>query len=306
MTSSEFSISNRLPDSAGRRIRVVVTGATGYVASQLLPAFRERYDLVLLDVRTTDRDGRKVEGAQVADLLDEDLDANRHHFRGADAVVHLGYYRPPGGSVSGAGKGYRDERPNVDMAENIYRLSLEEGVKRVVVASSNHAADWYEPLIHEGKIDMIGPEHLPKSDNYYGWAKVAYESLGFMYASGALGRKLEVVQVRIGAPREIRAGQFAGKPGAYRRNLGAHLSARDNQQLFVRSIETPDIEDEWGVPFQIFYGISNNTRAFWSIANARRTIGYQPEDDSETKYADEIAREVTGPGHTGRVARDTG
>ena len=29
--------------------------------------------------------------------------------------------------------------------------------RRVVVASSNHAADWWEPLIHEGKVDMITP-----------------------------------------------------------------------------------------------------------------------------------------------------
>ncbi len=30
--------------------RVLMTGAAGYISSQLLPAFRERYDLVLLDV----------------------------------------------------------------------------------------------------------------------------------------------------------------------------------------------------------------------------------------------------------------
>jgi hypothetical protein len=304
MSSSEFPISGRLPAAPSRRPKVVLTGATGYVASQLLPAFRQRYDLVLLDVKTTDRDGRTVEGAQVANLLDENLDANRHFFRGADAVVHLGYYRPAGKGVTGAGKTYLDERPNVDMAEHIYRLSLEEGVKRVVVASSNHAADWYEPLIHERKIDAIGPEHLPKSDNYYGWAKIAYESLGFVYASGAFGRKLEVVQVRIGAPREIDAAQFPNRPGAYRRNLGAYVSARDNQQLFVRSIETTDITDEWGVPFQIFYGVSDNTRGFWSIANARRVIGYEPEDDSETKYAADIHQQVTQPGHNGRVGTD--
>lgn len=61
-------------------------------------------------------------------------------------------------------------------------------------------------------------------------------------------------------------------------------------QLFCRCIETPRIEDKHGVPFQVFYGISNNTRAYWSIANARRVIDYAPEDDSEVKYATLIER----------------
>ena len=218
--------------------------------------FRQRYDLRLLDVRGTDAAGQAVEGAQVANLLTDSDDALRPHFAGVDAVVHLGYYRPPGLGVTGAGKSYLDERPNVDMAERVYRFALDANVGRVVVASSNHAADWYEPVLHAGVLDMIGPSDLPKSDNYYGWAKIAYEALGFTYASGAFGRKLGVVQVRIGAPREIDAAKFEGKPAEYKRDLGAYISSRDLQQLFVRSIETPSLEDEWGVPFQIFYGIS--------------------------------------------------
>ena len=300
---TEFPISTRLPDPPAKKLRVVLTGATGYIASQLLPVFRRRYDLVMLDVKT-DRGGKDVARAQVADLLDRNLDTNRPHFRGADAVVHLGYYRPQGTGVTGAGKGYYDERPNVDMAEHVYRLAMEEGVKRVVVASSNHAADWWEHLILDRRLESLTPEHLPRSDNYYGWAKVAYEALGFSYATGALGGPLEVVQVRIGAPREISAAQYEGKPRGpffYKRNLGAFISPRDIQQLFVRSIETPEIRDEHGIPFQIFYGVSNNTRGFWSIANARRVIGYEPEDDSETRYADDINRLLTGAGVNGRV-----
>ncbi|MDQ3699975.1 MAG: NAD(P)-dependent oxidoreductase [Chloroflexota bacterium] len=302
--AADVPISSRLPSPPARRPRVVLTGATGYIAAQLLPALRRRYDLVLLDVRAVGRDGQPVEGAQVADLLDENWEAHAPHFQGADAVIHLGYYRPPEKSVSGSGKDYLDERPNVDMAEHVYRLALGAGVRRVVVASSNHAADWYEPIIHARKMENLTPEHLPKSDNYYGWAKIAYEALGFTYASGAFGRKLEVVQVRIGAPRELNGATHEGKPQQFKRNLGAYISARDIQQLFARSVETADIADEWGVPFQIFYGISNNTRAFWNIANARRIIGYDPEDDSETRFATDIRRLLIEPGSNGRVGTD--
>jgi hypothetical protein len=187
------------------------------------------------------------------------------------------------------------------MAERVYRHALDANVQRVVVASSNHAADWYEQILHPRQVEVISPHDLPKSDNYYGWAKIAYEALGFTYACGAFGRKLQVVQVRIGAPREIKAQDFENKPAAYKRDLGAYISARDIQQLFVRSIEAERIEDEWDVPFQIFYGISNNTRAFWSIANARRLIGYDPEDDSEVRYAADVQRLLISRAEGGRL-----
>ena len=43
-----------------RRRTVLLTGATGYIAGQLLPALRERYDRRHVDVRYTDRDGNQT------------------------------------------------------------------------------------------------------------------------------------------------------------------------------------------------------------------------------------------------------
>jgi hypothetical protein len=169
------------------------------------------------------------------------------------------------------------------------------------MASSNHAADFWEYPIWGRRLDRITPDApRPLSDNFYGWAKEAYEHLGFVFATGALGRRVENVHLRIGAPREINAATFADAPShAYRRDLGAYLSARDLQQLVIKSIETERIEDEHGIPWQVFYGISNNTRAFWSIANARRVIGYAPEDDSEVLFAEDIRRVLADvPGRT--------
>jgi nucleoside-diphosphate-sugar epimerase len=269
--------------------RVLVTGASGYIAGQLLPALRERYDLVLLDTRAEDRSGRPVEGVQIADLTNPDLDANRSFFCGIDSVVHLGYIHPSTGQGSATVESYRAERMNVDMAFHVFQLSMEEGARRVVVASSNHAADWYEHLIHAKKKDVVDPGERPLSDNFYGWAKATYEHLGFVFASGRLGRSLENVQVRIGAPRELEAARYRGNPTGFHRDLGAYSSVRDLQQLFIRSIEAEDIRDRYGVPFQVFYGISDNARQFWSIANAREVIGYAPQDDSEVKFAAGVA-----------------
>ncbi|HXF64147.1 MAG TPA: NAD-dependent epimerase/dehydratase family protein [Caldilineaceae bacterium] len=296
--------------------KVLVTGASGLIASLLLPALRERYDLTLLDVRETDRHGNRVEGIQIADLTERNRDAYRHFFRGIDAVVHLGFVRAQ--DENDPDQRFAAEFANVQMAYNVYQVSWEEGVRRVVVASSNHAADYYEPLILQHKMDYVDPHMRALSDNYYGWAKEAYEHLGFVFAVGKIhgeltqgiqsaisghggatifdrtrGRQLENVQIRIGGPRETDVANCPkGDLTCVRRALGAYISQRDMAQLFIKSIETEDIRDEHGVPFQIFYGVSNNSHAFWSIANARKIIGYEPQDNSEIKFHDLIAEHI--------------
>jgi hypothetical protein len=264
--------------------KVVVTGAAGLMAGLLLPAFRMRYALTLLDVREADRDGNQVEGIQIANLLDRNRDAYRRFFRGADAVVHCGFVRAD--DPDDRDQRFFAELANVEMAYNIYQVAWEENVRRVVVASSNHAADYYEPLILAKKWDFVTPEMRALSDNYYGWAKEVYEHLGFVFAAGQVnGSPLENVQIRIGGPRETDVANCPkGDLTCLRRALAVYMSQRDMQQLFIKSIEAEDIRDEFGVPFQIFYGISDNPHAFWSIANARKVIGYEPMDNSEIRF----------------------
>ena len=281
--------------------RVLVTGASGYVASQLLPTFHKRYDCTLIDVTTTDRDGHEVPGVQQQSLLVDDLDELRPLFTGCDAVVHLAFVR----RTEDRHEQFEGEMDNIRMAYNVLRISLEENIKRVVIASSNHAADFYEHLLRSREMDMLQATNniRPLSDNYYGWAKESYEHLGFVFATGTLGRKLENIHIRIGAPRPLDAetleGDREGFP--YRRNLGAYISPRDLTQLMVKSIETANIDNEWGVPWQVFYGISDNTRSFWGLENARRVIGYAPEDDSEVIWAKDVYENLTTKGVVGRV-----
>jgi hypothetical protein len=276
------------------RKKVVVTGAAGLIASLMLPVLREHYDLTLLDVRNKDRQGNQVEGIQIVDLLDRDRDAYRGYFRGAHAVVHSGFVRERDPAQQ-----FWAELSNVQMAYNVYQTSWEERVRRVISISSNHAADYYERLILDGRWDLVTPDMRALSDNYYGWAKETYEHLGFVFAAGRVnGSPLENVQIRIGGPREADLDRCAkGDLRCVRRALAVYLSRRDFDQLLFKSIEAPDIRDQFGVPFQIFYGISGNSHAFWSIANAREVIGYEPQDNSEIKFRDRIAEHIEAAEH---------
>jgi hypothetical protein len=295
--------------------KLLITGATGYVADQLLPAFRDRYDLVLVDVTEKNRRGERVEGVTIADLIDTDRSGYNHLFEGVEAVVHLGRVRRSGDVLDH----YYDESKNVVMAYNVLRCAYEAGVPRVAVATSNHAADWYEHnLLHSRKMEMLDPFALPLSDNFYGWSKASIEHMGFLFAcgfrdgqggsgrrshaleSGSL-RQMGTVMVRIGAPRDLEIERYRDDPVGLKRDLGAYISARDLTQLFMRAVEAPDINNEHGIPWQVVYGISNNTRAFWSLANARQVLGYQPEDDAEMKFASLVQTLLVDTGAGGRL-----
>ena len=298
--------------------RILVTGASGYIGSQLLPALRGKYRLTLTDAVDTDRDGCQVQDVEVADLMGDDRSKFAHLFEGNDVVIHLAYRRSSEGGVYGDAVPHIErfdiELANVKMANNVYRCAYDAGVQRVIMASSNHAADWYEhALIHRGRKETVFPDELPLSDNFYGWSKAAYELLGYPYACGAFGRKLEVVQVRIGNPRDpvatdVISNDFPGHGGtgiaSYKRALGAHFSERDLQQLFVLAVDAKDISNEYGVPWLVVYGISGNTRAFWSLQSARDVLKYEPYDDSEIKFAEGIRNHIlsdagSGPGRVG-------
>ncbi|HVR33671.1 MAG TPA: NAD(P)-dependent oxidoreductase [Acidimicrobiia bacterium] len=293
------------------RTKVLVTGAGGYMAARLLPELARDYDLRLVDVRdvTAEYD---IADVHTADLASPNRDGYGHLFADVEVVVHLGYIRSSPRGVYDQTIPHIDrfeaEMANVQMAYNVYRVALDAGVRRVVVASSNHAADWYEhALVHSGRRENVTPSDLPLSDNFYGWSKAAYELMAFPFACGTFGRSLEVVLLRIGAPRDVDAADHIGRetgtqpsiPGGVaglKRDLGAYLSRADGVQLFTRAIETEDIRDEHGVPWLIAYGISDNTRAFWSLETAKRVLGYEPQDDGDIRFADQVGRWITNPG----------
>jgi hypothetical protein len=170
----------------------------------------------------------------------------------------------------------------------VYRLALEEGTRRVVVAGSNHAADWYEPAIHARRIDGIGPADLPKSDNYYGWAKIAYEALASLTRAAPLVASW--TWFRYGLARRARS-----TPGSSRArskatsDLGAYISARF--AAIVRAIDRARAARR-----RVRRAVPDLLRRPEQYARVLehcqcwRIIGYAPEDDSELRFAADVQR----------------
>lgn len=299
-------------------MKVLVTGAAGHVATLALAALQTRHELRLTDIRGSDN---LPAGAlfQQANLLHASEKELKELFRGIEVVAHCAYVPSGEADVYSARppqlSRFEAELDNVRMAQLVYRHALQAGVRRVVMVSSNHASDWYEHNeVHVRSRELISPYDLPLTDNFYGWSKASYELLGFPYASGTFGRSIEVVLLRIGSPYPVQPERYA--PGAalpedgelrrqtgragFKRALGAYLSDRDCGQLFLRAIEAERIVGPGGAPWVIAYGISDNTRAFWSLQTARDALGYQPQDDSELLYSDDIRRLLgESPGRLG-------
>lgn len=288
-------------------MKLLITGAAGHVATLALPGLVEGHDLTLTDRHEPPHlpAGARFQALDLLQAGDAELAAL---FRDVEVVVHSAYV------PSGQPEVYSPQPPqierfdaefaNIGMAQRIYRHALQAGVRRVVVASSNHAADWYEhEQVHRRRRDMVYPTDLPLADNFYGWAKASYELLAHPYACGTFGRRVEMVMLRIGSPYPIDVSRYApgappvassltrpSGPAAFKRALGAYLSERDCAALFRCATQAEGLVGAGEVPWVVAYGISDNTRAFWSLESARRQLGYAPEDDSEVIHAADVRR----------------
>ena len=77
------------------------------------------------------------------------------------------------------------------------------------------------------------------------------ESWGHTGGNLGTARTLGVVMVRIGAPRKLDITLYKDDPMTYKRDLGAYISPRDLTQLLSKAIDTPHIENEHGIPWQV-------------------------------------------------------
>ncbi|MFF1487148.1 NAD-dependent epimerase/dehydratase family protein [Streptomyces sp. NPDC058319] len=239
---------------------VLLTGAAGGLGTlmrDLLP--RYGYTLRLFDMRP-------VEGAPDAVTADlADRAALREAVRGVDAIIHLA-------GISLEAPFEKILRANIEGTYHLYEAAREEGVGRIVFASSNHAVG-HTPVPREG--DPLIPVDTPRRpDTFYGLSKSFGEDLAQLYWDR---HGLETVSVRIGScfpePTSVRM-------------LSIWLSPADGARLFHAALTAEH------VGHTVVYGSSANTRLWWDLSGAR-ALGYAPRDDSEP-YAAKLVAEQGG------------
>lgn len=259
----------RGPAMPGGAKRVLITGSEGFIGSVLRARLAERYEIVPLT--RTEQDFPSV----VADVAD--LDALTRAFAGVDAVVHLA-------AAAWLDAPWEEVLPNsIVGTRNVFEAARRCGVPRVVFASSGHvlgmaeeeAAPEIYALDDPRVFDATSPLR-PNSD--YAVAKIFGEAMGRSYSDV---HGLRVVCLRIGSvlpgddPTSGETGRGRAKQmGAaerFSRMRAKWLSQRDCAELFACALEA---EVRWAVVF----GTSNNPRQLWSLAEARRLLGYEPKD----------------------------
>lgn len=239
---------------------VLLTGAAGGLGTLmrgLLPAYG--YDLRLLDVRPVDGEP----DARKADLADRD--ALRDAVRGTDAVLHLA-------GISLESTFDKILKANIEGTYHLYEAAREEGVQRIVFASSNHAVG-FTPR-PQGDDPLIPVDTPRRPDTFYGLSKSFGEDLAQFYWDK---HGIETVSVRIGScfpePTSVRM-------------LSVWMSPEDGARLFHAALTAEDVRHT------VVYGSSANTRLWWDLSSAR-ALGYDPRDDSE-QYAPKLLAEQGG------------
>ena len=218
---------------------ILMTGAAGRIGTFLRPELAGKYKLRLSDITPIGdlKPGETFVRADISNLADM-----MELTKGVDAVVHFG-------GQSGEHDWEHILSANIIGFRNTLEAARVNGVKRFLVATSNHAVGFY-------RCDQtIDHTVYPKPDSRYGVSKVFNEALSSLYADRY---GMEMFCMRIGNVNHIPID---------RRRLAIWISGRDMAQLVTIGIEHPDVR------FEIVYGISDNERAWFDNANARR-LGY--------------------------------
>jgi NAD(P)-dependent dehydrogenase (short-subunit alcohol dehydrogenase family) len=231
-------------------MQILLTGGSGSVGKAIIERLVQRgYGVRVIGRRS----GLAFEGAEYRVCDVNDYPALREAVRGCTAVVHLA-------AIANPGYGTPEEifRINCSGSFNVFQAAAEEGIRRVVQASSINATGQFFGLkpapLHYLPIDEVHPVF---STDAYSFSKNVIESIGqfFWHREGISSLALRLPWV---APAEVHSGLSQWREGI--KSFCTKLSSRplterrawfkqawDEYNLFRagRPYEPPKAQETW-------------------------------------------------------------
>lgn len=231
-----------------------MTGAAGSLAADIIPYLTRRgYEVTCIDMK----DPRDRFGCDWTICSIDDERQMSLAMQGCDAVVHLA-------GIPLEADWETLSRINVNGTQAVLEVSRSLGIKKVVIASSIHAAGFVS--VPRPGAPKINDDVAVRPNTFYGVSKAAAEALGSMYADRY---GMDVICLRIASRFE--------KP-ENERMLSTWLSPHDAGKLFDAALS------DCASGFRIVWGVSRNSRGYLS-PDGGSAIGFHPLDDAEDHAA---------------------
>lgn len=241
-----------MPDQPTQKHTVLITGSSGAVGTPVVRKLVERGHTVRgLNRKGTDGPEESIKG----DIADPDT-VNRA-VEGCDTIIHLAAYPDPADFLEVLLK------PNVVGLYNIMNAAKEQGVRKVILASTIQVISGLK------KKEGVASTSDAAPTNHYALSKVWAEAMGEMYARC---HDMSVIAARIGwLTRTVAEAKRLEDRGAY----NAFFSHDDAARFFTAAVETE-------LPlhaFHVLYAFSKpRTEPRVDMEPGRRIIGYEPQD----------------------------
>lgn len=253
--------------------RIAVTGASGNVGREVIEAFDDTPHELTLLTRTEQDD---------MDSIPVDV-TNRDAFVDAlsdeDVLIHLAANPSPYAE-------WDDLTPvNIQGTYNAYTAAIENGLDRVVYASSNHAINGRETVAPDEPETMyedapaLQHDAPPHPDSWYGVTKVSSEAIGNRFA---YQHDIETVNLRIGwlmSRDELRDSQENPEtdyPEANARFARAMWLSKPDCHRALRAASLSELKEN---PVAV-HAISRNDDRCLSLTHTLQSIDYKPRDNS--------------------------
>lgn len=242
--------------------KVLITGATGAIGTNLTRHLRDHHELVLSDIDFSDFPEELKAGVKIVEADLSKLDSWEEALDGVEYVIQLAGNPDPEAD-------FYDDLVDLNyvLPQNLYKKAAESNtVKRIIFASSIHASDAYPHNVQIKTTDQVRPDDL------YGVSKAYLEALGSYYA---FKKGVESIGIRIGDYKSDDS-ELDADSDFY--GMSMYFSARDMNHLIDCCLSASLSE-----PYLLVNGISNNSFPRLDIDSARVHLGYEPVDNAFKK-----------------------